>query len=96
MRQKAAQNLQHKKGTGGGPNREHKFSPTDQTIYDVIRMKTYVEGVAADSFGLGPPSNTNEISEIPPETDILDVSMQDAYIYGRKTSYFGGGQGTYV
>lgn len=83
MRQKAAQNLQHTKGTGGGPNKEYKFSPTEQTIYDLIGMKTSVEGVAADSFGLGSPSNINEIPEIPPETEVLDVSMEDAYVNER-------------
>ncbi|XP_065365473.1 uncharacterized protein LOC135958494 [Calliphora vicina] len=71
VRQKAGQNLQHKNGTGGGPNREHKFSSTEQSIYDLIGMKTSVEGVDENNFGLESPSKINEIPEIPPETDIL-------------------------
>lgn len=80
VRQKAAQNLQYKKGTGGGPNREHSFSATEQSIYDLIGMKTSVEGVAAKSFGLESPSNAKEMPQVPAEIDVLDVSMQDGLI----------------
>ena len=44
---------QHRKGTGGGLNWEYRFSATEESIYNLITMKTSVEGVPGNGFGLG-------------------------------------------
>ncbi|KNC22204.1 hypothetical protein FF38_01882 [Lucilia cuprina] len=48
----AAQNLKYKKGTGGGPNKEQSFSPTEEAIYNLISMKSSVECVPMKPIGL--------------------------------------------
>lgn len=45
IRQNAAQNLNNKKSTGGGPNKEQTFTATDEAIYQLTGMKSSVEDV---------------------------------------------------
>ncbi|XP_055921430.1 uncharacterized protein LOC129952692 isoform X2 [Eupeodes corollae] len=42
---KASANKVHQKGTGGGPNKTQKFSPSEEAIFQLVGMKEAVEGV---------------------------------------------------
>lgn len=71
VRQKAAQNLKNKTATGGGPNREQKFSSAEEAIYNLVGMKASVEGVAAKVFGMcrevvATPSTPCELDDLVP------------------------------
>lgn len=73
VRHKAAQNLKEKRCTGGGPNKEVKFSATEEAIYNLTAMKSSVEGVSAKLFGLNSPnSKTNDETPTPEETIFVD------------------------
>ncbi|XP_073831635.1 uncharacterized protein [Musca autumnalis] len=63
VRHKAAQNLKQKKGTGGGPNKEQLLSATEEAIYNLIGMKSSVEGVTAKSYGLSNEEATSSLQE---------------------------------
>ncbi|XP_055910557.1 uncharacterized protein LOC129944924 [Eupeodes corollae] len=55
---KASANKMHQKGTGGGPNKTQKFSPSEEDIFQLVGMKEAVEGVGSSlSFGLARPQN---------------------------------------
>ncbi|XP_017479975.1 PREDICTED: uncharacterized protein LOC108369387 isoform X2 [Rhagoletis zephyria] len=62
VRHKAASNLRHSRGTGGGPNIEYKFSATERAIFELIGMKESVEGVAK-TFGLTSSINVERVEE---------------------------------
>ncbi|XP_055908515.1 uncharacterized protein LOC129943237 [Eupeodes corollae] len=58
VRKKASANKVLQKGTGGGPNKTQKFSPSEEAIFQLVGMKEAVEGVGSSlSFGLARPQN---------------------------------------
>lgn len=75
---KAALNKMYEKGTGGGPNRTQKFSPTEEAIFQLIGINEAVEGVgSSQSFGLPSPEKKrreeNTISEISVDEIVLNT-----------------------
>lgn len=45
--------MQYRKGTGGGPNKEYKFSPAEESILEMLGTKEAADGVeGSQTFGL--------------------------------------------
>ncbi|XP_017469299.1 PREDICTED: uncharacterized protein LOC108361237 [Rhagoletis zephyria] len=88
VRKKASQNKAMERGTGRGPNRTQKFSPSEETIYELVGMKEAVEGVGtSQAFGLpttgSSPSNESNDDSVPScsnvaMSDVLDNSQSNA------------------
>ena len=47
-------NYKHQEGTNDGPNREYKFSASEESIYNLVAIASIsIEGVSGNVFGLG-------------------------------------------
>ncbi|XP_055838228.1 uncharacterized protein LOC129906465 [Episyrphus balteatus] len=62
IKNKISENLKMKQSTGGGPFREYKFAPLDQTIIKLCGMTQSVEG-CSDSRKFGLPSCSKRQNE---------------------------------